>query len=343
MSLNNTTRYGSPNTDNTFRSAYRTYTEATYSNIVDPSNISYQPNSDVNLVYYFQILGDMTVVIDPSVSYIGDQLRFILELRSSGVFTITDGVNTYTITLTNQNTIVDLVFSPSGYILITSASGGSGTPGGNDTDIQVNNSGAFGGDDNFQYDGTNLIMGSEQGIALQTDNPLYFNGTSDPLWNITRTTLGSAHGILKNTELAITIPSTLEGFSINNEANSPLFQINGNSTGAFIKTALTIGSVTYPASGGTAGQVLIADGIGGSAFGTQIYSGSNSQSTATSFGAISIPHGLGFVPSKVWLNATSANTVSFYQNAPADITNIYVTVSPAAGPGTYSFDWFAVQ
>lgn len=57
-----------------------------------------------------------------------------------------------------------------------SASGG-GTPGGNDTDVQVNNMGAFYGDSNFTYDYTNSILRilkifniAGQDLDIATDN-----------------------------------------------------------------------------------------------------------------------------------------------------------------------------
>lgn len=50
-------------------------------------------------------------------------------------------------------------------------SGGGGTPGGNPTDVQFNDSGAFGGDDSFTFDGSNLLVpglkvaGGSTGVA----------------------------------------------------------------------------------------------------------------------------------------------------------------------------------
>jgi len=53
------------------------------------------------------------------------------------------------------------MYGTSGQLFITASSaiggGGSGTPGGNNTEIQYNNAGAFSGVDKLKFDGTNLV------------------------------------------------------------------------------------------------------------------------------------------------------------------------------------------
>jgi len=89
---------------------------------------------------------------------------------------------------------VTIAGSGTGTVTIQSGSGGGGgtTPGGNNSDVQFNNSGALGGDDNFSYDNSlaNLTINSPNNNNLHLMNdgsmssnmiPLYFhapNGVS---------------------------------------------------------------------------------------------------------------------------------------------------------------------
>lgn len=63
---------------------------------------------------------------------------------------VSDGVTTVTPTTEIDFTGATVTNGGSGKAQV-SISGGGGSPGGNDTDIQFNNSGAFGGSDNFQW------------------------------------------------------------------------------------------------------------------------------------------------------------------------------------------------
>lgn len=67
---------------------------------------------------------------------------------------------------------------------IASAGGGGGTPGGNNTDIQFNNSGSFGGSDNFIYDGVNVsILGEAAGLITNEVSKIGDGSTNVDLAN----------------------------------------------------------------------------------------------------------------------------------------------------------------
>jgi len=64
--------------------------------------------------------------------------------------------------VTSSTTVSNVVmYGTNGQLFITASSaiggGGSGTPGGSNTQIQYNNVGAFGGVDKLKFDGTNLV------------------------------------------------------------------------------------------------------------------------------------------------------------------------------------------
>jgi len=55
-------------------------------------------------------------------------------------------------------------------ITITSTGGGGGTPGGSDTQVQFNDSGAFGGDSGFTYNKTTNTATIENVVATTITN-----------------------------------------------------------------------------------------------------------------------------------------------------------------------------
>jgi hypothetical protein len=75
-------------------------------------------------------------------------------------------------------------------------SGGSGTPGGSNTQIQFNNSGAFGGSANFTWDGTNVQLGTQGALRFadaDSSNYVAFKSPATVANNVTWT-LPSADG-----------------------------------------------------------------------------------------------------------------------------------------------------
>ena len=75
-------------------------------------------------------------------------------------------------------------------------SGGGGTPGGSDTQIQFNNSGSFGGSANFIWDGTNVQLGAQGALRFadaDSTNYVAFKSPATVASNVTWT-LPSADG-----------------------------------------------------------------------------------------------------------------------------------------------------
>lgn len=75
-------------------------------------------------------------------------------------------------------------------------SGGGGTPGGSNTQIQFNNSGAFGGSANFTWDGTNVQLGTQGALRFadaDSSNYVAFRSPATVSSNVTWT-LPSADG-----------------------------------------------------------------------------------------------------------------------------------------------------
>lgn len=153
--------------------------------------------------------------------------------------------------------------------LITSSTVGAG---GNNTDIQFNKSGTFAGNDSLQYDGTNLLVGFNKNVALKKGDYLYFNGV-DTTWRIQLITTSGSDHIITGNELRLTIPTTSEGFSINNGSGVPSFQVQGNSGLVYVKGNLQVGAVQYPNTDGVNGQILTTNGTGTVSFQTPAATG----------------------------------------------------------------------
>jgi len=69
-------------------------------------------------------------------------------------------------------------------------SGGSGTPGGSNTQVQFNNSGSFGGSANFTWDGTNVQLGTQGALRFadaDSSNYVAFKGPATVSSNVTWT------------------------------------------------------------------------------------------------------------------------------------------------------------
>ena len=183
-----------------------------------------------------------------------------------------------------------------GYVLSTNGSGvlswvaqtgGGGTPGGSNTQVQFNNSGAFGGDADFTYDSTNnvltigkAVIGSQFGGTALTSNdvanPLYIVGANKTGTGGTAQTIeivgGSGAGT-NNNGGNLSISSGAKS-GTGTDGNIDINGLSGyvnirNSVGAELDLA-TDGSLDIVANGGlkfngsvgTAGQVLTSSGAG---------------------------------------------------------------------------------
>ena len=132
-----------------------------------------------------------------------------------------------------------VMYGTNGQLFITASSaiggGGSGTPGGSNTQIQYNNAGAFGGVDKLTFNGTNLIgTGSFTGSFTGQ-----FNGS------IT-TALTASHAVYFTIEQKLTLDETLIDFAKKDStivgSNNLFQQATGSYTSAHGKYTLYKGT-----------------------------------------------------------------------------------------------------
>jgi hypothetical protein len=99
-----------------------------------------------------------TIAVAGQSNVVADSSTDTLTLVAGANVTITTNATTDTITIS-----------------ATGGGGGSGTPGGSNTQVQFNNNGAFGGSANLTFDGTNLVVG-----GTVTATTLTSSGTGTP-------------------------------------------------------------------------------------------------------------------------------------------------------------------
>src|SRR5215472_1758401 len=141
--------------------------------------------------------------------------------HSFGLATLTAGSN---VTITNAGHS----------ITIAATGGGGGTPGGSNTQMQYNNSGAFGGVTNLTTDGTNVTA-------------LSFGSSVVEKWSTDTGTAGT-FGTLKDS-----VTNATTGFEVNGAATSGTL-LQGNGTNYVASTP------TWPTSASTTGFVATSDG-----------------------------------------------------------------------------------
>lgn len=93
----------------------------------------------------------------------------VIADSSTDTLTLVAGSN---VTITTDSTTDTITISATG-----GGGGGSGTPGGSNTQVQFNNNGAFGGSANLTFDGTNLTVG-----GTVTATTLTSSGTGVPTY-----------------------------------------------------------------------------------------------------------------------------------------------------------------
>jgi hypothetical protein len=139
----------------------------------------------------------------------------------------------------------------------TSSSGGGGTPGGSNTQVQFNNSGAFGGDPDYTYDATNNI------ISLGNNStPAVIQGTAAVSAGLTIRG-GTSNGT--NAGGSLTLRSG--NGSSNAQAGTILVQPGTAGTGSAVAGAnVTVqgGAGAAAGVGGDGGQAIITGGSGAS-------------------------------------------------------------------------------
>ena len=87
-------------------------------------------------------------------------------------------VSGYTLPTADGNANQVIKTDGSGNLSFTSQTGGSGSPGGSDTHIQINSAGSFGGVANLTYDGDTLFVSSSMQLVgeQKINDPTYASG-----------------------------------------------------------------------------------------------------------------------------------------------------------------------
>ena len=179
-----------------------------------------------------------------------------LNVNSLGVKNITkNGATALAGGELQASSVVVLVYDGTQFQLITSVA----SPGGSNTQIQFNNSGAFGGSSSLTWDGTTL---SANALALTTALPIASGGTNATTAGAALTSLG-ASPVAGSTSLttlgtvgtgtwnASLIGGTYGGTGVNNGSNTITVAGNLSHAGAFTQTftATANTSLSLPASG----------------------------------------------------------------------------------------------
>lgn len=131
-------------------------------------------------------------------------------------------------------------------------SGGSGSPGGSNTQIQFNNSGAFGGSANFTWDGVRVAVTGRLTVETASNNNTVLSNNSSLTTGANNTTLGSNAGISLTSGSQNTVIGRQAGSSITMGGGNTLVGHSAGSnsgTGAGGNTA--VGSNAGPGGNGT--------------------------------------------------------------------------------------------
>jgi hypothetical protein len=179
-----------------------------------------------------------------------------LNVNSLGVKNITkNGATALAGGELQASSVVVLVYDGTQFQLITSVA----SPGGSNTQVQFNNSGAFGGSSSLTWNGTTL---SANALSLTTALPIASGGTNATTSGAALTSLG-ASPVAGSTSLttlgtvgtgtwnASLIGGTYGGTGVNNGSNTITVAGNVSHAGAFTQT-FTAGantSLSLPASG----------------------------------------------------------------------------------------------
>ena len=118
------------------------------------------------------ITGNKIVTVPNTVNSIAFERLFLFENATTGAYTVelrtASGATQTGCTFSGTEKIKKLVFSDGTQLYDTgfAAPGAATTPGGADTNIQFNNSSAFGGSANFTWDDTNVLIDAEGALRL---------------------------------------------------------------------------------------------------------------------------------------------------------------------------------
>ena len=118
------------------------------------------------------ITGNKIVTVPNTVNSIAFERLFLFENATTGAYTVeirtASGATQTGCTFGATEKIKKLVFSDGIQVYDTgfAAPAAATTPGGSDTEIQFNNSSAFGGSANFTWDDTNVLIDAEGALRL---------------------------------------------------------------------------------------------------------------------------------------------------------------------------------
>jgi len=238
--------------------------------------------------------GDIKRVVFPN----GMQIGLAAEPFSSGTFNVSGTIESslgISGSLTrlvdgrsylSAGTNVTITSESNGQITITAA-GGSGSPGGSDTQLQYNNGGAFGGISAFTWDDTDLLVGTttklqfrDSGLFVHSPDDGYLVFDSDTRLAITGS--GAAANaislITDNAAGGIDIDSGTGGYQNTSTGKIHLTSSLNSGDGNAIQMLASAGGIQIDAVG-TAGEDITIKNTGGSI---------NLSATETSADAINI-------------------------------------------------------
>lgn len=126
---------------------------------------------------------------------------------------------------------------------------GSGSPGGVDTNIQYNNSGAFGGTNNFRFDDANTVVYVENGSDQSTISTISFSVTD-----------GTASSALSATDVTIS-DGTMALGRIQVLSGTATMDLYNDDATAFINMTATTGLTSIALQGASGSSTLTSDGL----------------------------------------------------------------------------------
>jgi len=150
-----------------------------------------------------------------------------------------------------------------GNVYWTTGGGGGGTPGGANTQLQFNNSGAFGGDANLVWNTTTGTLSIGNSTVVSTINSTVYNGTANNATNLG----GLAASNYANTSNPIiTTTLTVGNSTVNTVANSTTIVLGGAGAGSILSIGnstvnTTINSTSFASTHAVNGYTYLTGGL----------------------------------------------------------------------------------
>lgn len=233
-----------------------------------------------------------------------------LPLSGSGVTSLNSLTGAITLAAGTNITL-----TPVGNTITIAASGGGGTPGGSNTQIQYNNSSAFGGDANFTTNGSGLVALTTPGIAITIPtNQGIFNQNTTASTNAVKNQYSPAHYFIGHSwrstgSLDYTAQMRTYLSTIDNVNSPPVSRLNieqlTSTTGT--GTWTSIGYFYALAGGGIVLQTGLT--LNGSFSANQVVTNALAVNGTASFGG-----GVNFLNNVTFFNQISASAATFSGN-----------------------------